>query len=207
MVQRQRLSKCGLCTHPERARIESLRVGGVTLRVLERQFSVSKDIIHRHFREHVSPARRAELTAGPARVADLANAAAEESRGLLDYLGIVRTVLFNQFLTAAEAADRRGVAHIGRQLLESLRELGRLTGELRETVGVSITNNTVNFVGSPEFAALSEGLLTISRAHPEARSDIVALLRKLDASPSPTASPNGPGHAPMLLIEAEPVGA
>jgi len=83
----------------------------------------------------VSDRRRAELTAGPARVEQLANAAADESRGLLDYLGITRTVLFNCFLNAAEAGDRNGVANVAGRLLESLRELARLTGELREVSG------------------------------------------------------------------------
>ena len=197
-----RPAQCGLCTHPDRPRIEALRVGGASLRALASQFDVSKDIIHRHFQSHVSDRRRAELTAGPARVADLANAAASESRGLLDYLAITRTVLFNQFLCAAEAGDRPGVAHIAGRLLDSLRELARLTGELREVSGISITNNTLNMVGSPEFTALSKGLLGIARAHPGAKSDIVALLRGLDATPS---LPRPPGRAP--LIEAEAVHA
>ena len=152
----------------------------------------------------MSDRRRAELTAGPARVADLANAAASEFRGLLDYLAITRTVLFNQFLCAAEAGDRPGVAHIAGRLLDSLRELARLTGELREVSGISITNNnTLNVVGSPEFAALSKGLLDIARAHPGAKHDIVALLRGLDAAPSlPRPPPGRPGGAPLIEAEA-----
>jgi hypothetical protein len=140
-----RIAQCQLCGHGERGRIEALRVAGVSLRVLSMQFGVSKDIIHRHFKSHVSPLRRAELTAGPAKVAQLANAAADETRGLLDYLAITRTVLFNQFLNAAEAGDRPGVAHIAGRLLDSLRELGRLTGDLRQAAaGISVTNNVVN---------------------------------------------------------------
>ena len=158
-----RISQCGVCSHKDRARIEMLRVGGVPLRVLSKQFSVSKNSVWRHFEKHVSPQRRAELTAGPAKVEQLANAAADESKSLLDYLGIARAVLFNQFLNAAEAGDRAGVANVAGRLLESLREIGRLTGEMREISGISITNNTLNIVGSPEFQALSEGLLAIAR--------------------------------------------
>ena len=192
-----RPAQCGLCTHADRARIEALRVGGVSLRVLSAQFGISKDIIHRHFQSHVSDRRRAELTAGPARVEQLANAAADESRGLLDYLGITRTVLFNQFLNAAEAGDRNGVSAVAGRLLESLRELARLTGELREVSGIVVHNNTINFVSSPQFSALSQGLLNIGRAHPDAKSDIVALLRSLDAQPA-TPKPNG-AHLPMMI--------
>jgi hypothetical protein len=56
--------------------------------------------------------RKAELVAGPAAVESLANAAADESRSLLDYLSITRTILFNQPLACAEAADRHGVAAV-----------------------------------------------------------------------------------------------
>ena len=196
-----RISQCGVCSHKDRARIEMLRVGGVPLRVLSKQFSVSKDSVWRHFEKHVSPQRRAELTAGPAKVEQLANAAADESKSLLDYLGIARAVLFNQFLNAAEAGDRAGVANVAGRLLESLREIGRLTGEMREISGISITNNTLNIVGSPEFQALSEGLLAIARTHPSARADIVALLRGLDARPA-LPKPNGAMRAGALL-EAE----
>ena len=196
-----RISQCSVCSHKDRARIEMLRVGGVPLRVLSKQFSVSKDSVWRHFEKHVSPQRRAELTAGPAKVEQLANAAADELKSLLDYLGNARAVLFNQFLNAAEAGDRAGVANVAGRPLESLREIGRLTGELRQVSGISITSNTLNIVGSPEFQALSEGLLTIARAHPVARPDIVALLRSLDARPT-LPKPNGAMHA-GALIEAE----
>jgi hypothetical protein len=124
---------------------------------------------------------------GPAKVEQLANAAAEESKSLLDYLGIARSVLFNQFLNAAEAGDRLGVVNVAGRLLESLREIGRLTGELRQLSGVTINNNTLNIVSSPQFLTLQEGLLTIARRHPEAKSDIVGLLRNLD--PTTTTEP------------------
>jgi hypothetical protein len=148
----------------------------------------------------VSDKRKAELLAGPARVEQLANAAADESRSLLEQMQIVRSVLLNQFLTAAEAGDRAGVANVAGRLLESLRELGRLTGELREVSGITVHHNVLNFFASPEFTALQEGLLRVARVHPEARGDIVALLRSLDAEPgAPALKPNGAEHAPPFI--------
>ena len=191
-----RPASCGCCSHPERARIEMLCVGGASQRVLAAQFGVSKDILSRHFRLHVSPQRRAELTCGPAKVAQLANAAADESKSLLDYLQITRAVLFNQFLACAEAGDRHGVSNVAGRLLDSLKELGKLTGELRQISGISITNNTVNLFSSPEFLTLSSGLLNLARAHPDAKSDIIALLRQLDSEPA-IPKPNGAGQ-PMI---------
>ena len=106
---------------------------------------------------------------------------------------------FNQFLNAAEVGDRPGVANVAGRLLESLRELGKLTGELRELSGVTINNNTLNLFASPQFTALQEGLLRIARTHPDAKVDIVALLRGLDEKPH--SRPNGVSHP--IQIEGE----
>jgi hypothetical protein len=195
-----RPGSCQICVHPDRARIELLRVSGVSLDALAGQFGCHRDAIWRHFRKHVSDERKSELLAGPAKVDGLINQAADESRSLLDYFKVARSVLFSQFLAAAEAGDRNGVASIASKLLDSLRELGKLTGELRQLSGISVTNNVVNFIGSPEFGALSEGLLSLARRHPEAKADIVALLREIDAGPPP--KPNG-AHRPMMMIEGE----
>jgi hypothetical protein len=145
---------CKVCKHPDRARIEALRAGGAGLRVIAEQFGLNKDNIHYHFAHHVSRQRRAVLLAGPLKVDELLNAAAEESRSVLEYLKIARGVIFNQFLTAAEAGDRNSVSTVGGRLIDVLRELGRLTGELREVSGLTINQNTINVFGSPEFAAL-----------------------------------------------------
>ena len=138
-----------------------------------------------------------------------ATAAADESRGLLDYLAITRSVLFSQFLVAAEAADRNGVANIGGRLLENLREIGKLTGQLRSVSGITINNNTLNICASPEFLALQDGLLKIARIHPDVRSAIVDLLRGLDprstASPAMPAPPNGAALPAMIEGDAEHV--
>ena len=120
--------------------------------------------------------------AGPVRVDELANAAADESRSLLEQLQIVRSVLLNSFLSAAEAADRPGLAIISGRLLEALRELGKLTGELREVAGINVTNNTLNLIASPQFLSLQTDLLDVCRKHPSARSDIIGLLRSLDTT-------------------------
>jgi transposase-like protein len=198
-----RPSQCACCSHPERARLELARVGGASLDAVAAQFGVSRDSVHRHFKAHVTDKRRAELMAGPAQVEKLAVAAAKESKSLLEQLTIVRSVLFRQFLNAAEAGDRPGVANVAGRLLESLRELGKLTGELRQLSGVTV-HNTLNLVTSPQFLALQDGLLRVARAHPEAKADIVAVLRGLDEPP--LSAVNG-SHAPVLIEGASHVVA
>jgi hypothetical protein len=138
---------------------------------LANQFGMSRWAVLRHCKNHVTPRRKAELLAGPARVNDLVNVAASESKGLLEYLGVVRGVLFNQFLSAAEAQDGNGVAKIASRLLESLRELGRITGEFRQLSGLTINQTTVNnFIGSPEFNQIIAVTINALGEFPEART-------------------------------------
>ena len=187
---------------PIACEFELLRVGGASLDALARGFSVSRDSVQRHCRHHLSDRRRAELTCGPAKVEQLANAAADKSKSLLDYLGITRSVLFSQFLNAAEAGDRNGVATVAGRLLEALRELGRLSGELRQISGLTINNNTLNVIATPEFTALCEGLLDFVRNHPEMRGEILALLDNLDAATPAVLSPNRSTYPDMIEAEA-----
>ena len=164
---------------------------------------MSRNSIYRH-------ARKAELLAGPTRVASLANAAADESRNLLDYLSITRGVLFNSLLACAEAGDRHGVAHISGQLLSALRDLGRVTGELRQLSGLTINQSTVNIYSDPDFLALQEGLVLLARKHPVVRDDVLRLLQEVSPTAPPVGS-NGSVYAASasspLMIECEAAGA
>jgi hypothetical protein len=205
-----RPNACHACQHTQRAEIESLVCNGASQRSVGERFGLSKDILSRHFLHHVSRERRAELMVGKDRVRDLAAAAAAESQSLLDRLRIVQGVLFSRFLAAAESGDTTGVALVASRLLESLKELGKLTGELRLVSGISVTQNTLNLFTSPDFTRLAEGLLEVARAHPGAKADILALLRRLDAQPP---GPNGAqrhaiiegvaiAEAPAMLCQA-----
>jgi hypothetical protein len=191
---------CTVCRHKDRVQIEMLRVAGTPYRVLADKFGIGKDAIVRHFHGHVTEARKAELMVGPAQVEDLAVAAADESRTVMDYLSIARSVLFRQFINAAEAGDRNGVVSVADSLLVALRDSAKITGELRQLSGVTINQNTVNFVGTPAFDALSSGLLQIARDYPAAKADIIGLLRRLDEPQSPA------GGLPAIAVIDAPRG-
>ncbi len=192
-----RPSCCSVCRSPHRAQVEALVVGGASQRSVAKRFgNLDKDAMSRHFRNHVTKQRRAELMAGPARVTELANAAAHESKSLLEQLQIVRSVLLNRFLAAAEGGDNNGVAIIAGRLLDALDRLGRVSGELRQLSGVVV--NQINVFTDPRFLALQRGLVEIARQHPAARGAIVDLLRGLDVE---TAGPTLP------MIECEAVDA
>ena len=70
---------CAICRHPERVRIESLHCAGVSLERLAEKFDVHKDAVWRHVRNHMTDHQRASYLIGPAKIAALAEVAAEES--------------------------------------------------------------------------------------------------------------------------------
>jgi phage terminase large subunit-like protein len=57
-------SRCQVCRHDERWRIELLRAGGASLDSLAEKFGVHRDAIFRHWRDHVSDEMKAGYLAG-----------------------------------------------------------------------------------------------------------------------------------------------
>jgi hypothetical protein len=194
-------SACAICRHPERRKIEALRIGGASLSAVARRFGLTgKDVVHRHFKLHVSPARRADLMLGPAQFESLATHAAAESRTLLERVDIATSLLFKRFVACAEAEDDYRLAIIAGRLNVLFREYAGLTGELRQLSGLTINNTVLNVNADPSYPALEEGLLELAQRHPAARDDVLALLARLEASYSP-----GPNGAPYTMIEGEGV--
>jgi hypothetical protein len=68
---------------------------------------------------------------------------------------------------------------------------------LRQLSGVTINNNTLNIISSPEFLRLQDGLLKIARAHPEVRVELMKLVHNLEAGIEAPKSNGAP------LIEGE----
>jgi len=192
---------CGVCNHSERERIEALRAGGVSLERLAAKFKLSKDAVWRHWKDHVHDELKLQYLAGPSTIAELKERALAEGGSLLDYLTILRSVLMGALTASAEANAAHSLAAISGRLVEVLREIGRLTGEIQQlsAPSVNVTTN-IAFGSDPRMLELQTGLLMIARAHPGVRSDIVALLRNLDDRP---AKPKPNGAHPPVMIEGE----
>ena len=173
---------CRVCNHLERVRIEALHTAGVGIDSLAEQFGISRDAVWRHMTRHVTEETKASYLLGKAKIADLANAAADESRAIIDYLGIARSLVVNQLDRAAQANRGYEVDRLAGRLVEILKEMGCITGEVSRIAGVTmnVTNN-VQILNSPPFLELQAGLLAICQARPEVRADIVALFHALDA--------------------------
>lgn len=189
--------KCLACKHSERQRFESLIAGGVSFRAVSRKFGLSRHVLERHFKNHVSEQRRAQLVAGPSlSLHELAEKAADLNLSLVDFLGIVRKGLVEQFLAATEAGDRTGCAAVAGRLLEALRIQAQLSGELQR-VTAPVVNNTL-IMSSPFVADLQSMLIQRLQPHPEAAKAVLEGLRELSARALQGAAP----AAPALLESA-----
>lgn len=182
--------RCTICCHDERWRIELLRAGGASLDSLAEKFKVSRDAIHRHWRDHVTDDMKAKYLTGPAQLADLAQTAAEEGASVLDHFRAVRTMLMSQFALMTEAGDARGAAIVAGPLVGVLEKIGRITGEIATIAQgtINVTNN-VAIVNSPAFAKVQAAILRALAPHGEARAAVVAALQELDTEAATEGAP------------------
>jgi hypothetical protein len=154
------------------------------------KFGVSRDSLHRHWTLHVTDAAKAGYLCGPAELAKLGEKAALEGDSVLDYLRLCRTVLVGQLAAMTEAGDGRGAAHVAAQLTRTLETIAKVTGEMGELARstISITNNNVAIMNSPQFATLQATMLRALAPYPDARGAVVLALRDLDMAPAPVAT-------------------
>jgi hypothetical protein len=168
--------RCTVCRHPERFRVELAMAAGVALQALGRKYGLNRRALDRHSRNHVTEERRAQLVAGPVKLHELAERAAEMGMSLVDYTNLVLSVLLTQFTAAGEAGDRVGTAMLAWRVTEVLRLQATLTGDLQRA-GAVVTNNTL-VLASPVMAELV-GLLERSlEPYPEAAEAVLAAIRQ-----------------------------
>ena len=186
--------RCKVCSHPERHRIEMLRLAGSSSDALSARFGLKRDSIYRHMAAHVSANDKAALIADvPLR--ELADRAADEGLSLLSYFGIVRSTLIAQMLGAAGANDRNGTASLAGRAIDVLDKIGKLTGEMLNSASVvNIVNNNAVFL-SPAFNRLERMLLEALTPYPDALQAVLRGLEALEASEEPQGRP-------MVTVEA-----
>lgn len=186
--------RCTVCRHPERARLELLRIAGVTLDALAGQFNLKRDAIHRHMAAHVTDeAKAAYLADVPMK--ELMARAADDGVSLLDFLRIVRATLTRQFQLAASVNDHHATSALAGRLNETLGLIGKLTGELLKLAPGMTINNTAVFVESPQFAEVQASLLRALAPYPDARAAVVAALQSYEAQ--------GPALPAGMLLNGE----
>ncbi len=195
----RRLGSCAICRHPDRLRVELLRLSGLSLDLVAARFKVKRDAVYRHMVNHVTEADRAQLIADLP-MKELARQAAEEGVSLLDYLKVIREVLMRQLLLAADSGDRSGTATLSGRAIECLRELGKVTGEISSLTSLTQVNNTAVLVNSPVFAELQTMLIERLASYPEALKAVVEGLHELEHRSAPEGLSPGLGR-PLATSE------
>jgi hypothetical protein len=182
---------CSICRHEHRSLIEATRVAGASLDSISSKYGVSRDAVHRHMKHVPEDVRLQYIADTP--IKELAQRAATEGVGLLDYFAIVRSILLQQFQLAASVNDKNGTAVLAGRLTEVLREIGKVTGEIMKSPAVQNINTTVNFVNSPIFLDLQQMLVRRLAGHPDAMAAVIEGLRELEAKSS------RPMPAPVMI--------
>lgn len=198
---RKVVAGCTTCSHPDRALVELLWVDGMAVEKIAARFPpLKRDAINRHCANHLSDEEKISYLAGPAAIASLSLHAERENRSLIDYQGIVRSVLTGMMMAAAAEAKPYVVERLSGRLLECLRDIGRTTGEISQfaATSISITNNNAVVMNSPIVAELQSEILQALAAFPEARNAVVERLHALDERHRQPA---------MKVIEARPLEA
>jgi hypothetical protein len=184
-------TRCAVCRHPERIRIEALHTAGSSLDKLAERFDLHRDAIWRHMTRHVTEERKVNYLIGAGKLQKLVEVAADENVALIDYYSIIRSILLGQLDRLAEKGeDFQSISAIAQRLIETLKEIGKVTGQVNNLASSTIINVQNNFaiLNSPPFADLQSGLLQLCAAHPDARADVVRLFRDLEvkyAAPVP----------------------
>jgi hypothetical protein len=197
------MSRCTICAHPEKWRIELLRAGGASLESLAQKFSVGKVAIHRHWHNHVTDEMRAGYLAGPVQLQELAAKAADTGTSVLDNLHAVRVILMGHLATATEAGDGNMAANIASRLTHTLETIAKISGELgalATNATFHITNNVQLLAESPAFMRVQACLLRALAPFPDARAAVVSALRECDES-APVANPARMAALPPRIVE------
>jgi hypothetical protein len=202
---RRKSKPCTICHHRDVALIEQAHCAGVSGDAIAAKYGVSRDAVYRHCRNHISDETRASYVADVP-IREMAAKAAASAGSILDYLELVRAALFRNFQTAAEHGDINATNTTGRALLEVLRDIARLTGELLTASQITnIQNNNFNFAASPQFAELQAMLVQRLAPHPEALAAVLAGLDALDARASQQPRQSIPHSGPLIdLTPSQP---
>lgn len=161
--------------------MEQARVAGIAIDAIAKKHGVSADALYRHCKNHLTDEDRARYIADVP-IKELAAKAADQGASLLDYFTIIRGTMMEQFQLAARMNDRHAMTTVCRALVEVLREIGKLTGELLNTASVTnVQNNYFAFANSPVFADLTAMLMQALADEPAALQKVIAGLDELEA--------------------------
>ena len=172
-------SRCTICDHPERAKIELALSRRVSGRQIARKFGVSQAAVSRHKTRHMPPQLMASLlaTATPTEI-DLEKLKETESEGLLQHLVAQRARLYQRADEAQSLGDLRAANQSEQALTNNLALTAKLLGEL--VSHSTVTTNTL--IISAEYVELRSALVRALLPYPDARRAVSKVLRGIEGS-------------------------
>jgi hypothetical protein len=174
-------AKCKTCHHANRARIEMQLANGVSMMKIARQFEgLTKWGLSRHFRKHVSEARKNKLKVtglSDAKV-DLEALKRAEGESLLQNLVSERSRFQRLADTCESAGNFADSIRAASGVVNILSVIAKLLGEIR--TGNTTINNS--FLLSPDWLNIRRALATALRPFPEAQRSVLSALRTLESS-------------------------
>ena len=149
---------CSICEHPDRAAVEIGLANGIAQRVLGLKFGLGQAQLSRHRSRHMDTDLIARLRVRGSRSdEELAQIREHESKSLLDHLAWQRGRLYRNADRSLDIGDFAGERAAIEAAGKASERIGKLLGELG--AGITINNNTINLVQSPQWHAIRTALV------------------------------------------------
>ena len=187
---------CSICEHPDRAAIEIGLANGIAQRVLGLKFGLGQAQLSRHRSRHMDTDLIAKLRVRGSRSdEELAQIREHESKSLLDHLVWQRGRLYRNADRATDIGDFAGERAAIEAAGKASERIGKLLGELG--AGITINNNTINLVQSPQWHAIRTAL--VRELRPLGIEAINAGARAIAAAEASIAQPPEQARVPVLI--------
>jgi hypothetical protein len=173
-------ARCKACHHPQRGRIEMQLANGVSMVKVARQFEgLTKWGLSRHFRLHVSPARKDKLRVGASDLkVDLDTLKRAESESLLQNLIAERARLQRIADLCEGVGNFQDATRASTAVVRVLELVAKYLGELK----TGSTSVTQNFLLAPDWVNLRRAIATALRPFPEAQRAVLEAVRAHESS-------------------------
>lgn len=187
---------CSICEHPDRAAIEIGLANGIALRVLGLRYGLDPTQLSRHRSRHMDTDLIARLRVRGSRSdEELAQIREHESKSLLDHLAWQRGRLYRNADRSLDIGDFAGERAAIEAAGKASERIGKLLGELG--AGITINNNTINLVQSPQWHAIRSAL--VRELRPLGIEAINAGARAIAAAEASIAQPTEQARVPVLI--------
>jgi len=155
---------CTICSHPDRAALDTALVSGEALRGIARRYAVSEDALFRHRSDHIpaalTKAKDAEVVA--------------DADTLLSQIRDLHRLAMHILARASAAGDLRTA-------LAGVREARGCLETLLEVEGEIDRRPVVNLTISPEWIAVRSAMLEALTPYPDARAAVAGRLVALES--------------------------